>query len=339
MPFDDNEQTSSKNFIIAMVLFMAIMFGYEYFADSKKSDQAEVQKTEQVENSPENDEEDKDDESQNVSRETLSVDDALNRSSRISLENDHVVGSIDLDGGIIDSIVLKDYKETVEPDSKNIMLLAPKDTAKQFYYAISYNDKTNKEIISDSTVWTSEDLSGKSQTINLKTQTQNGLIIERTITLDDGYYIKIKDKVLNVSSKKIKLQPRSELVNSNPELHNYAIVHEGLVGCSSGGKVEEIKYKKISSKKKSLEGDGGWLGYTDLYWLCAITSDFGNLNYEKDDEDAYKISTHSKSVSLEPDSMKEFNYSIYAGPKDIKLLKNYRDNEGLEKFEMAIDFG
>ncbi len=337
MPFDDNEQTSSKNFVIAMIVFMAIMFGYEYFADSKKPKQAEAQKTEQIENSK--DKEDSDDEADNVSRETLSVEDALNRSSRIPLENDHIIGSIDLNGGIIDSIVLKDYKETTEKDSKNIMLLSPKDTEKQFYYAITYVDKTNKDSVSDSTVWASSNKdSGNKQSLILKTQTQNGLIIERSITIDDGYYIKIRDKVLNISSKKIKLQPRSELIKSNPELHNYAIVREGLVGCSDG-KIEEIKYNKIGSKQ-ALKGNGGWLGYTDLYWLCAVTAnDTGILKYEKNDENTYRISTQNKTTSIEPNSMKEFNYSIFAGPKEIKLLKNYRDNEGLDKFDMAIDFG
>ena len=116
MPFEYNEQTSTKNFVIAMCVFMAIMFGYEYFADSKKNaEPVESQKTEEVEKFPE-----EQPSSEDTLSEIVSVGDAMNRASRIYLENDHVTGSIDLNGGIIDSIVLKDYKKTAADRPKPV---------------------------------------------------------------------------------------------------------------------------------------------------------------------------------------------------------------------------
>lgn len=329
MSFNNDEKTSSKNFIIAMICFMAVMFGYDYFSDSNfSSNKGEQQKIEETE-----------DEQDDKTSKVISIKDAMNSDTRVSLENDYIEGTIDLNGGVIDSVILKKYKKTTDQNSENVMLLTPKNTASQFYYAISYTDKTNQENISDTIVWKIKDRKEKSQSLVIATQTKNGLLIERTITIDDEYLWKIKDKILNTSGKEVKLSAHSELVRSKPEQHNYAVVHEGLVGYFDS-KVEEIKYKDIEGNK--ILKDCKWLGYTDLYWLCSVVnkSKKVTVSYDKPDDDTYKIVTHRRGdINLSPDTMVELNYSIFTGAKDYKVLKSYRDNANFDKFEMAIDFG
>ena len=95
MSFNNDEKTSSKNFIIAMICFMAIMFGYDYFTGSNPGvDKKEQRQTEEVE-----DEQDAQD------AKIISIKDALNSNTRVSLENDHIAGTVDLNGGIIDSVI------------------------------------------------------------------------------------------------------------------------------------------------------------------------------------------------------------------------------------------
>lgn len=335
MSFEDNEQTNSKNFIVAMILFMAIIFGYEYFDAKRSSSQQDAQKTEETEVM----QEEKDTGAENSVSEFISISDAMKSSLRFFLENDHVKSSINLNGGIVDSVVLKDYKQTVEPGSENIMLLSPKNTEHQFYYSISYMDKSNQEKISDAMVWSLDKKNSENgRSAVLKARTKNGLVIERTITIDNGYLLSIKDKVTNRSNREIKLTSKSEMIKSNPEMHNYAVVHEGLVGAYDG-KVDEIKYKDIGAFKAL--NNCNWLGYTDLYWLCAVINGDKKVavSYSKTD-DEYKITAKRKGVlSVAPGASIDLKYSIFAGPKDIKTLKDYRDKEGLDKFEMAIDFG
>ncbi len=330
-----NEENNSKNFIIAMVLFMAVMFGYEYFAGNK-SQNVEPQTTEEI------DSENKDNSSNSGAEipeeKYLSIDEALKFSNRISLENTHMIGSVNLNGGIIDSIVLKDYKESIDKDSKNVMLLTPKNTKHQFYYAISYQDTTNNELISEKSVWTSDDFEGRKQSITLKTQTQNGLIIERSMTFDDNYLLNIKDKIINVSSKPIELNAKSDLIRAFPKHNDYAVVHEGLVGCGDS-KVQEIKYKEIESKTGFK--NCSWLGYTDIYWLTALINNKNDIvSYSTIGDECYKISSSKpKNLKISPDSMIEVNYQLFTGPKDIQVLKNYKNEKNFEKFDMAIDFG
>ena len=326
MSFDNNDQNSSKNFIVAMVFFMLFMFGYDYFF-GRPVDTAETNTTHQ-EKKPK----------APVAKPTISLDDAMSRKSRVSFENEHITASVDLAGGVIDALTLKGFKETTADDSKNVMLLKPKDTKSQFFYAISYNDKTNNENVSRETFWTRIETKNGREVV-LKARTKGGLDIERTVTVDDGYMLDIRDRVLNTSDKSVTLGASSDLVRDNPKYDNYAVVHEGLVG-SSDGKVEEVKYGDIDDRTTFKKCS--WLGYTDIYWLCSVVNekDQSAVSYEKTSEDAYKISLmRREDVHIAPNAAVELHYSIFAGPKDIRVLKNYRDTRNLDKFEMAIDFG
>ncbi|MBQ9335368.1 MAG: membrane protein insertase YidC [Alphaproteobacteria bacterium] len=325
MTFNNNEPTSSKNFIIAMVCFMVIMVGYDYFTSTNSSSetQQQTEDTEETQSSEKS--------------ETISVKDAMSSNTRVKLENTHITGTIDLNGGVIDSVILKKYKQTTDENSENVMLLTPKNTANQFYYAISYIDKDGKDSVSDKANWK---LIEKNQNIiKMETKAQNGLVIERTVSIDDKYLWKIKDKIANLTSQNVRLSARSELVRTKPEQHNYAVVHEGLVGYFDN-KVDEIKYKDIDAHK-SLK-DCKWIGYTDLYWLCSIVNKSKNVtvSYDKVDDDTYKIITKKRgNIELAPSETAEMTYSIFTGAKDYAVLKDYRDKAHLDKFEMAIDFG
>lgn len=338
MSFGNEDQNSSKNFIIAMVLFMVIMFGYEYFSGNKNQN-TNVQNTEEVVSEQENTEDDSNNQKTEVlEKKLLTIDEALNDPNRVSLENAHMRGSINLYGGVIDSIILKDYKESTDENSKNVMLLTPKNTEHQFYYAISYNDITNKELISEESIWTSDTPESGKQSVVLKTQTQKGLIIERTITFDDNYLINIKDKIINISNQPIELKSSSDLIIFLPKHNDYAVVHEGLVGCGEN-KVQEIKYKDIDDQTSFKRCS--WLGYTDIYWLTALINSKNNIvNYSTIGDDCYKItSLKPRDLKISPNSITELNYQLFTGPKDIQILKNYKNDKNFEKFDMAIDFG
>ena len=56
---------------------------------------------------------------------TLTRHEALAASPRIAIDTPALKGSISLKGGRIDDLTLKDYRETVEPNSPNVILLSP----------------------------------------------------------------------------------------------------------------------------------------------------------------------------------------------------------------------
>ncbi|MDR2598585.1 MAG: membrane protein insertase YidC [Holosporales bacterium] len=336
MPFGNNDQPSTKNVLIALVAFAMFMFAYNYFFGDQNGQVPHNTASQTV--SPEQAAESKDDEfDANCDGHPLTVTESLSKNSRIRFENGKISGSVDLVGGIVDELSLKEYKETTDVDSSNVMLLNPKGTNSESYYAISYKDKTHDELISNETVWTKTDSTERSVTI--RTQTQNGMIIERTIVIDDGYLISIKDKVINVSDKNLMISVASNLVRVNPNHANYAVVHDGIVGHFDGS-VDEIKYSNIHGE--TVVDTCDWVGYTDIYWLTALINKNKNMSvsYVKSGDDSYKCSTHSKKdIKVTPNSVAEISYLIFAGPKDIKILNEYAARLDLPKFEMSIDFG
>ena len=69
---------------------------------------------------------DSDSEKKEVSR-----SDSINKSSRIKLENQNVIGSISLQGAVIDDMTFKNYKEELNSE-KNVTFLNPKNSSNFF---------------------------------------------------------------------------------------------------------------------------------------------------------------------------------------------------------------
>ena len=63
-------------------------------------------------------------------------------------------------------------------------------------------------------------------------------------------------------------------------------------------------------------------------------------SYVKIDDDSYKCSFSSKSdIKIAPNSEIDLNYCLYTGPKDLKILNEYKNTFNIDKFDMTIDFG
>jgi hypothetical protein len=56
----------------------------------------------------------------------ISRTDAVSSEQRVRLENEKLTGSISLNGALIDDVVLKTYKETLDKNSKQVVILNPK---------------------------------------------------------------------------------------------------------------------------------------------------------------------------------------------------------------------
>ena len=326
-----NNDNNNKNLIIAVLAFFIITFAVDYFFNPKPN--VEQQKVTQIQQNKET--------SKKVDNEKhLTLEEALLKTHRTNIENDNLKGSINLKGGLIDNISLNKYKETIEENSKNVSILTPKGSNSEYYISIEYKDITNNDMVSTDTIWETQNENNNNQNeTKIKTTTKNSLEIERTIKVDDKYLITIIDKITNKSDHPVNVTKSSNIVRSKPQVHNYAVVHEGLV-INTDNKVKEIKYEKFKNNNtlKNCE----WFGFTDAYWLCALINNTNNTNveYKKTSEDTYTIqSSNDYIMSIDKGNTTEVSYNLFVGPKDINLLNEYKDKLKIDKFEMAIDFG
>ena len=92
----------------------------------------------------------------------------------------------------------------------------------------------------------------------------------KEISIDKQYLFNIKQTIINSSDKTYNFYPYGQIIrNVAPDVTNFYILHEGLIGVFDDQLVEE-DYDDIEEKKYSKNAQSGWLGITDKYWLTSL---------------------------------------------------------------------
>src|SRR5262245_38365011 len=125
-----------KNLWIAIALSAAILIGWTVFIEGPRmTAQQQAQQEQQAQQAAQRPQQQATQQAapQETGRQTLPRDMALKESPRVAIDSPRLKGSIALKGSRIDDLVLKDYRETVEPTSANITLLSPADSEHGYY--------------------------------------------------------------------------------------------------------------------------------------------------------------------------------------------------------------
>ena len=81
-----------------------------------------------------------------------------------------------------------------------------------------------------------------------------GLKFARSFALDDAYMFTVTQRVVNSGSTPVTLYPFGLVArHGTPQLLNYYILHEGLIGVLDGA-LEEVKYKAVRDKQQIRAG-------------------------------------------------------------------------------------
>ena len=75
----------------------------------------------------------------------LSRSEVINKTGRIKVENENIMGSISLEGAIIDDIIFKNYKETLDSETK-VSFLNPKNSSKEYFIETGWASGGNEEV-------------------------------------------------------------------------------------------------------------------------------------------------------------------------------------------------
>src|SRR6185295_17416181 len=184
---------------------------------------------------------------------------------RISIETPSVSGSIALKGGRIDDLALIKYRETVDPKSPPIVLLAPSGSPHPFYAEFGWVPAAgvNVKLPNADTVWTQQG-SGSLKTdrpVTLTYDNGEGLEFRRTIKVDENYLFTLEDSVANKSQAPVSLFPYALISrHGKPETLGYYILHEGLIGVMGDDGLKEVGYADIESKKTiSFKVTNAWM--------------------------------------------------------------------------------
>jgi YidC/Oxa1 family membrane protein insertase len=210
---------------------------------------------------------------------TTSRDTVLAASPRIAIDTPRLRGSIALRGARIDDVALKDYRETVDPKSPNIQLLAPAGGPHPFYAEFGWvaSANANVKLPGNDTVWAAESKGALApgQPVTLTWDNGDGLQFRRTITVDGDYMFSVTDEVANTGANPATLYGYGLVSrHGTPKVEGFYILHEGLIGVLGDGKLHEISYSSIAGEPPQIvKSTGGWLGITDKYWAATLIPD------------------------------------------------------------------
>ena len=337
------------NLLLAIVLSLLILLGFQYFFESPKIEK-EVEKKKQLkqtEDSLKNNLANLEDEVVGY----LELDDALNKDERIKIDAPRLQGSISLKGLKIDDLTFKDYKETLNEDDKLVTLFKPGST-KGGYFSnfgwIKASSDENFDLPNDQTVWStnSKKITNKKSATFSWTNNQ-GIQFEQEILVDEDFMFTIKQKIINNSNKDISLIPVGKISRTDtPETLGFFILHEGPIGVVDNV-LEEIDYKDLKKNIGPIEynSKGGWFGITDKYWLATIIPDQSSnviaryQFYTKNNKEKYQVDFKGGIVEIPSNKSITIKNLLYAGAKEIKLLDKYEKEYSIPRLDFAIDFG
>jgi YidC/Oxa1 family membrane protein insertase len=278
----------------------------------------------------------------------LSRAEALAASPRVKLDSKSLFGSIALKGARIDDVSLKAYRETTNPNSPNIILLSPSGGPSPFYAELGFVGGS-QPLPKFDTLWTADgDVLSETKPLTLIYDNGQGLVFHRTIAVDDRYMFTVTDTVENKSAQPVTLNPYALVSrHGKPKTSGYAVLHEGMVGIIGDSGVQELTYDGIEKEtraQKSLSGTGGWLGFTDKYWAAVIVPDQkepfeGRFSASGTVEKSYQTDTLEPAQTIAPGASATVATRVFAGAKETQTLDYYKDNLGIKKFDLLIDWG
>jgi YidC/Oxa1 family membrane protein insertase len=276
----------------------------------------------------------------------------LAESPRVKLDAPAIYGSIALKGGRIDDVSFKAYRETVDPNSANIVLLSPAGSPSPYYAEAGFiaDPGANLVLPGPDTLWQADhDTLTETSPATLTYDNGQGLVFHRKIAVDDRYMFTVTDSVENKSTQAVTLHPYAFVKrHGRPVAVGIYRVHEGFVGVIGESGVQEIKYDKIEKEDhatKSLTGTGGWLGLTDKYWAAAVIPDQGeaveaSFSGSGGAPVIYQAGfAGTEGRTLAPGASSEFTSRVFAGAKETATLDKYQANLGIKKFDLLIDWG
>jgi YidC/Oxa1 family membrane protein insertase len=268
---------------------------------------------------------------------------------RLPIAAPQVQGSVNLLGARIDDLVLRDYHETIQPDSPLVRLLESRSEPQPYYVQFGWSGAadTHAKLPGPDSEWTASAARlTVGQPVTLSWNNGAGLTFQIVLAIDDHYMFTVEQRVINATGEPVALYPWSSIHRDyTPQTAGYYILHEGPIGVLDGV-LKEPSYANIRSSPVQVVSKGGWAGITDKYWLTALipaqdqqsTATFRSVKLAGGD--GYQTDFISQDPEqIAPGAAAAQTTRLFAGAKVVSLLDRYERDYRIPSFDKAVDFG
>ena len=269
---------------------------------------------------------------------------ALGEAPRVAIDTPSLSGSLNLRGARLDDLVLKRHHETIAPGSPPVRLFSPEGTTNAYYGSIGWMGD-GRSAPGPDTLWRpSGPRLSPGSPVTLSWDNGAGQLFEIVVSVDDGYLFTTEQRVTNRGASAVAAQPFAMInrTGESPDPDSWTM-HVGPVGVFNEGADYGNDWDVVrEARERSFNSRGGWLGFSDKYWLAAIVPD-----QSRNVEAAFRhiASTNSFQADFQaapavvaPGQTHRHRSHMFAGAKEVQLLDRYSEALGTE-LERAIDWG
>lgn len=267
---------------------------------------------------------------------------------RLRIETPRLRGSLSLRGARVDDLVLLRHGEGIAADSPRVRLFSPVGTPGAYYASFGWSGPDNVRPRPD-TLWT---VAGNNRSltpttpVTLTWNNGQGQVFRIVLTIDDGYLIRAEQTVSNYGQP-VSLAAEAVVNRTGGYLPHESSnwqSHVGPVGLFNGTANYDTKYETLGETEGHMIGQGshgGWIGFTDKYWLAAIVpNQQSNVStaFRRLDGDVYQADYVNQPREVGTGRAMHNTASLFAGAKEIHYLNLYTTELGTD-LARAIDWG
>jgi YidC/Oxa1 family membrane protein insertase len=365
------QSDNNRNMIIAIVLSVVVLFGWQFFVAGPQLQQAQLRAELQAQQAATTTD-------QGLAAPTVNADGTVTPAAvvpaagqtyvsrdaalaatpaRLQIDSPALAGSINLVGGRLDDLQLKDYHETVDPLSPIITLLAPSGAPGGYYVEQGWvaSGTSTVKAPDANTIWTADQPGSKLSVgtpVSLSWDNGEGLVFHRSFAVDENYLFTVTQSVDNTTAADVPLYPYSRIVRQGtPTVQNFFVQHEGPLGILGTNNLVSKKYSDLQNDAKDgktnrFDNTNGWVGITDKYWATAIIAEPATkINAQLTDTrsataDVYQTSFVESAAVVAPAGGTATSKSyVFAGAKKEAILDAYQKTYGFDRLDLLIDWG
>ncbi len=268
-------------------------------------------------------------------------------SARVVIATPRLRGSINLRGGRIDDLLLFSYKETLAKDAAPVRLFSPSGAGDAYFAQFGWTARAGQAVrVPDAeTVWTpSAPTLAVGRPVTLAWDNGQGQRFEIVVAVDDAYLFTLTQRVANRGAAAVAVTPFALVsrtgVSKDPSGWT---MHTGPIGTYDGVTNYKVDFKALTAgETPRYRSTGGWIGFTDKYWLAALAPAAGATwggGFRAGDGDRFQADVALATQTVRPGATAQSAMRLFAGAKEVTLLRRYQGDAGIARLDGAIDWG
>lgn len=267
----------------------------------------------------------------------------LRETPRVRIDTPTLQGSINLKGARIDDLVLTRYKETVAKNSPPIRLLSPAGAPGAYFAGFGWRAQGIQAPGAD-TVWqASAPVLAPGRPVTLTAANSTGQRFRIDLAVDSNYMFTVRQTVANAGGGAVVTQPFALVNRSGPSPDpDTWTAHVGPMAVHNGTADYGNNFTDLDEAPARFNTTGGWLGFTDKYWLTALVPDQAkpaDFQLRAGPNHSYQADWLSAAPApVAPGQQSVTTSRFFAGAKEARLLDTYEE-AGVPRLGNAIDWG